>query len=140
MAKLVTVKVLLALASSHNWHLVQMDVNNTFLNGDLFEEVYMDLPLVYDRKGEYFASDFGGKMVCQLHKSISGLEQASRQWYSKFLQAMINFGFIQSKFDYSLFTKSSCSSFLALLVYVDDIVITRPSLETIAYLKTFLYS
>lgn len=38
-AKLVTCKVLLALAASHNCHLVQFDVSKAFLNGDLFEEV-----------------------------------------------------------------------------------------------------
>ena len=88
-AKLVTVNVLLALVASHSWHLAQLDVNNAFLNGDLFEEVYMDLPLRYLRQGESSSSQ--GKLVCKLHKSIYGRKQASRQWYSKFSQALLKF-------------------------------------------------
>lgn len=44
-AKLVAVKTLLAIASTNKCHLVQLDVNNAFLNGDLLEEIYMGLLL-----------------------------------------------------------------------------------------------
>ena len=85
----------------------------------------MDIPLGYHSKGEH--SNSIGKLVCRLHKSIYGLKQASRQWYAKFSQSLIAFGFSQTKSDYSFFTKGSGSSFVALLVYVDDIIITGSS-------------
>lgn len=75
-AKIVIVKVLLALATYHNWHLTQLNVNNAFLNGDLFEEVYIDLPLGYEVPT---TAKQGERLVCRLHKSIYGLKQASRQ-------------------------------------------------------------
>ncbi|BBN70448.1 hypothetical protein Prudu_1477S000700 [Prunus dulcis] len=43
-AKLNTVHVLLSLATNHDWPLLQFDVKNAFLHGDLKEEIYMDLP------------------------------------------------------------------------------------------------
>lgn len=46
-AKLVNVKILLLIVSIQSWNLIQMDLNNAFLHGDLFEEVYIDLPLGY---------------------------------------------------------------------------------------------
>lgn len=51
---------------------------------------------------------------------------------------MVAFGFTQSKVDYNLFTCITATTFTALLVYVDDIVVASNSLESISALKTFL--
>ncbi|GJZ68078.1 ribonuclease H-like domain-containing protein [Tanacetum coccineum] len=54
--------------------------------------------------------------------------------------AFIENGFVQSKFEYSLFTKNSSDVFVALLVYFDDIVITGNNLFEIEKFKAFLKS
>ena len=43
-AKFNTVRVLLSLAVNHDWPLHRLDVKNAFLNRDLEEEVYMEVP------------------------------------------------------------------------------------------------
>jgi len=98
---------------------------------ELEEEIYMHKPPGY--------SVDGPNQVCRLLKSLYGLKQASRQWYSKLSLSLIAFGFTQSKDDYSLFTKVAGTSFLALLVYVDDIIVTGNCSSSIASLKTFLH-
>ena len=73
-AKTISIRVLIALASAQRWPLHQLDINNAFLHSDL-EEVYMDLPPSYHSKGESTSS---APMVCNLAKSFYGLKQASR--------------------------------------------------------------
>ncbi|KAG8494583.1 hypothetical protein CXB51_012012 [Gossypium anomalum] len=128
-AKLVTVRAVLALASIFLWPLFQMDVFNAFLQGDLCEEVYMELPAG-------FCSQEG--TVCRLQKSLYGLKQASRQWNLKLTQALVSAGFQQSKFDYSLFTKRQGGKVVLLLIYVDDLVITGNDEFLIKELKGIL--
>ena len=115
-----------------------MDVNSAFLNGDLFEEVYMDLPQGYLSHSE--RAKFNGHPVCRLHKSLYGLKQASRQWNIKFTNAMTQLGFVQSQADHSLFTMGSGNAFVAVLLYVDDIILAGPDLPRIHAVKSHLSS
>ncbi|GKE27984.1 ribonuclease H-like domain-containing protein, partial [Tanacetum coccineum] len=121
--KIVTVRCLINLAVQSGWSLFQMDINNAFLYGDLNEFVYITLPPGYFPTNE--------TKVCKLNKSLYGLKQAPRKWNAKLTISLLENDFVQSKSDYSLFTKPVDNVFIALLVYVDDIIITGSSLAQI---------
>nr|KYP46604.1 hypothetical protein KK1_031769 [Cajanus cajan] len=78
--------------------------------------------------------------VCKLRKSLYGLKQASRKWYERLSKLLLCLGFVQAQGDHTLFTHSTPDSFLALLVYVDDIVLVGNSLSRIDHLKQILNS
>lgn len=62
--------------------------------------------------------------VCLLKKSLYGLKQAPRAWNEKFTRFLPSLGFVFSHSDPSLFIRHSSRGMIALLLYVDDIVIT----------------
>ena len=63
-------------------------------------------------------------LVYRLQRSLYGLKQASRQWYVRLSFFLISHGYKQCASDYSLFLKHQHNSITALLVYVDDIVLS----------------
>ena len=130
-AKLTTVRLLLAFVAVKNWDLQQLDVDNAFLHGDLHKELYMELP-----SGLVPATP---NQVCRLTKSLYGLKQASRQWFAKLSSFLVSIGFSPSPFDHSLFTKQHGSSFTTLLVYVDDVILIGNSPFEITSIKQLLH-
>lgn len=131
-AKLTTVRVILALAAAQNWHLHQLDVDNAFLHGTLDEDVYMQVPAgVLTEKPN---------QVCKLQKSLYGLKQASRKWYEKLAAHLIHLGYTQTASDYSLFVKFQGDMFTGLLVYVDDVILVGNSLLEFQMVKDSLHS
>nr|GEV15003.1 hypothetical protein [Tanacetum cinerariifolium] len=129
-AKLATVRVLVALETAKQWHLHLLDVNNAFLHGYIDEEIYMLPPEGYHKAllGQ----------VCKLNRSLYGLKQASRQWNHELTKFLVTFGYVQSIHDYSLFVKSAGQDFTAVLVCVDDMLITGNSNFEILSLKASL--
>ncbi|XP_021833343.1 uncharacterized protein LOC110773141 [Prunus avium] len=80
----------------------------------------------------------GENIVCRLNKSLYGLKQASRSWFSTFSDTIKKASYQQSKADYSLFTKAQGTSFTAIFIYVDNILLTGNDLQEMERLKKFL--
>jgi hypothetical protein len=105
-----------------------MDVKNTFLNGDLHEEVYMDITPGFEPKQNF-------RRVLWLCQLVYGLKQSPRSWFNRFRQAMLKRGYQQSNADHTLFYKHVDDNVVVLTVYVDDIVITCNGLEEVNDVK-----
>ncbi|XP_040372840.1 uncharacterized mitochondrial protein AtMg00810-like [Rosa chinensis] len=123
----------MSLAANLDWPLQQFDVKNAFLHGELSEEVYMDLPPGYE-------ASTGCRFVCKLNKSLYGLKQSPRAWFGRFSQAMRRFGYKQSNSDHTLFLKRCEGKLTALIIYVDDMIITGDNSEEVERLKDLLAS
>jgi hypothetical protein len=114
-ARLTSVRSLLAVAAVHHWPLFQMDLKNAFLNGDLLEEVYMQPLPGYPNSQNQF---------CRLRRAFYGLKQAPRAWFAKFSFVVAQQGFTPSPYDSALFIRHTSTSITLILLYVDDMIIT----------------
>jgi hypothetical protein len=90
------VRTLISCAPNFRWPLYQLDVKNSFLHGDLQEEVYMYVPSRLSKP------EAVGK-VCRLKKSLYGLKQSPRAWFYKFRCALCDMGYKQCNGDHVVF-------------------------------------
>ena len=133
-AKINIVRVLLSLATNLDWPLQQFNVKNAFLHGELSEEVYMDLP------PRCIMQKVHCRKVCKLKKSLYGLKQSPRAWFGRFTKSMRSFCYHQSNLDHILFLKKQHGKITALIVYVDDMVVTGNDPDERKALQSYLSS
>ena len=110
-------RYLISTARLKKFKIHHLDVQTAFLNGELAEEIYMEIPEAFesvnaDRKTHVF----------RLKKSIYGLKQASRVWNEKFTNTITAMGFTQSAADPCIFIKSNAENQPAVIIgiFVDD--------------------
>ena len=131
-AKLNTVRILLSLAANQDWPLLQFDVKNAFLHGEILEEIYMDLP-----PGMIDSNEM---KVCKLRKALYGLKQSPRAWFGRFTKSMKAFGYKASNSDHTLFLKKGGGKITALIIYVDDMIVTGNDQDEMSSLQKYLAS
>lgn len=90
-AKLPTVKTMLAVAAAKKMHISQMDVNTAFLNSPIHEEVYVRQPPGYQDNTN---------RVCKLKRSLYGLKASPRNWNDYFDSFMQEINFVRSNADF----------------------------------------
>lgn len=127
-AKFSSIRALLALAAIYDLELHQMDVKTAFLNGDLEEDIYMVQPEGFVVKGKEH-------LVCKLNKSLYGLKQASRAWYQKMDQALIDMHFKRLQTDACVYVHRTGTLVIFVALYVDDLLLLSNSLSKLNSLK-----
>jgi hypothetical protein len=127
-ARLESVRTMLALAVHQRWEVHHMDVKSAFLNGDLKEEVYVAQPPGFVISGSE-------NKVLRLRKALYGLRQAPRAWNAKLDDTLVTLGFQRSGAEYGIYTRSRADRRLIIGVYVDDLIITGASEDDIVTFK-----
>ncbi|GJS73690.1 putative RNA-directed DNA polymerase, partial [Tanacetum coccineum] len=130
-AKIKSIKIMIAIVAFHDYKIWQMDVKIAFLNGRLTEDVFMAQP-------EGFENTKYPKRVCKLQKTIYGLKQASRSWNLCFNEKVTQFGFYRSEDESCIYVKVSGSVVVFLVLYVDDILLIGNDIPTLQSVKDWL--
>ncbi|GJX60651.1 retrovirus-related pol polyprotein from transposon TNT 1-94 [Tanacetum coccineum] len=114
-ARLESIRILLAYACALDFKLYQMDVKSAFLKGFINEEVYVAQPpgFIDFAKPNY---------VYRLKKALYGLKQAPKAWYDRLKAFLIKHNYFMGMVDNTLFTKKKDSNLIIVQIYVDDII------------------
>lgn len=116
-ARMESVRMLLAVAAQESWFVHHMDVKSAFLNGELKEEVYV-------QQSPGFVAAGHETKVLKLSKALYGLRQAPRAWNVKLDHSLQVMGFVKCDSEHGMYTRGIGGQRVVVGVYVDDLIIT----------------
>ncbi|KAL0276778.1 UNVERIFIED_CONTAM: hypothetical protein PYX00_004278 [Menopon gallinae] len=153
-ARINSIRLLLAIAAKLDMHVHQLDISNAYLNGYLKEEIYMEIPKNYENilrrivKDEKFESEVRanasqqlqqikhGNKVCKLKRSLYGLKQAGHVWNLELDKQLKRLGMRPTYSDTCIYLNAERGGGLLIAaVYVDYILLFSKNSKTI---RTFI--
>ena len=128
-ARYEAIRFLLAHAALEDWEIEALDIKTAFLYGELDEEIYMEQPEGFVKKGQK-------GYICRLLKAIYGLKQASQTWNEKLHKTLLANGFRCTCSDAGVYVHDQWE--IILIVYVDNLLPMGPRLDRITLIKKIL--
>ena len=124
-------RLFLAAVNQLDLHLHQMDVETAFLNAELEDEVYLQIPygLIEAQKSA---------QVLKLNRSLYGLKQAPRAWFQELTKTLTDLNFVCIQLDQSVLKCKSDGDVIYICFYVDDILIASPDPKSISKVKQLI--
>jgi hypothetical protein len=123
-------RLVLSIATAKGWEVHEMDVKNSFLHGDLSNNIYMEKPQGFIQNSS---------LVCRLKKSLYSLKQAPRAWCKKMDYYQLSHDFVRCKSDCNVYILRTIDSLMILVLYVDDILNIANSSSAIVVVKDIFH-
>lgn len=115
-------RTLLSIAAKQKMRVRFFDVKTAYLYGSIDETIYMEPP-------PGFETMIGSNKVCKLQKSIYGLPQSGRNWFTRLCKELLNLGLKQLASDNCIFVYNKNDVFICVSIYVDDLSIIDNNLK-----------
>ncbi|CAK9816458.1 Retrovirus-related Pol polyprotein from transposon TNT 1-94 [Anthophora quadrimaculata] len=127
------IRTLLATAANYEMHVHHMDVVSAYVQGDLNDEIYMEQPEAFEKRGEE-------DMVCKLIKPLYGLKQSGREWYKKIDSYITVQGARRTEADPCVYVFGNDENRVIMVIYVDDIILASKNMKKLIEIKDLLKS
>ncbi|GMF12666.1 unnamed protein product [Phytophthora lilii] len=130
-ANMNSIRVVLSVVVAKAYVMEQLDVDTAFLNSDLKEQVFMEVP---------YETTNAGNVMCKLHKAIYGLKQAASAWHQTIHAVFMKIGFCSCGADQCVRVNGAKDEYVYVCLYVNDMIIAAKTNKEIDEVKMALKS
>lgn len=133
-AKLSSIRVILAIAARLDWEIHQIDVRSAYLYGELTDD-----EVIYTKPPPGWIHVCKDDEVLLLQKAIYGLKQSGLRWYEVLRAILTDIGLVRCEFDHAVFYRQDERGHVVLFAHVDDISIAGSTIVIVLEIKDKLW-